>query len=153
MLKKKKKTLVCVWKKQFRKPFSPVSYLLVLVWKNQEVKRGNLRAAWHHSWKHFFWKRERFRRPVKCLNPDWNVCCDASSLWFSVSSTTILVKKPNKQSKVKMFSIPRPQSVSLPALYPPHHRAPEVGCCAAGRVRHWGANGSSSRPASCVVNK
>lgn len=87
---------------------------LFLSGKNQELKRRNLCAALHHSLKHFFLEEKALRRLVKCLNPDWSVCCDASSLWFSVSSKTVFdkdkheTKQPNwkcSQSLVLSWSV------------------------------------------------
>lgn len=58
-----------------------------------------------------------------------------------------------KKKKRQIGNVSNPLLVSLSALRPPQqHQAPEVGCCAVGRVRHLGTSGSNSSPASRMVN-
>lgn len=57
---------------------------------------------------------------------------------------------PTKPPQLKMYSILFPQLLSLSALYPPHHRFPEVGCCVR-IVQQFVTNKSSSRPTSCAL--
>lgn len=92
-----------------------------------------------------FWREKTpGRKSVK--THAWNVCCDTSSQWAAKQFSP-------KKTKRQIGNVSNPLLVSLSALRPPQqHQAPEVGCCAVGRVRHLGTSGSNSSPASRMVN-